>query len=244
MNILSELELFISEFNKNNDEDFAIDSIRIEFSKQHKKDNLDKLGNWNKIHTKDRKILAKLKKRLTADEVTSAYQLENYNIYYYNSSTPPKYNKATMVIFAMKQYHRAPPPHNIVETILNILSFGTSKIDINIDLCLDFPYKPNLNKLKERFTLKPYITKYGEVTDTSYINHPNITMIEKIVIYNKQLKNNLNFLVWRVEAKILIPNIRLLALPLYEFKKEVVDLMKKPQVLVIANQFRQGGINE
>lgn len=225
MNILQELETFINEFNLNNDEDFAIDSIRVEFQKQHKKEKLEALGNWHKIHPKDRKILAKLKKRLTADEITSAYQLEKYNIYYYNSSTPPKYNKATMVIFAMKQYHKDPPPQNIIRTILEILSFGTSKVNVNLDLCKDFLHKPNLNRLKELFTLKPYITKYGEVTGTSYINRPEITMIEKIVIYNKQLKNNLDFLVWRVEAKIIIANIRLLALPLYEFKTEVTNMM-------------------
>ena len=240
MNILQELEDLINEFNQLEDENFGIDSIRVEYSKQHKKKELDNLGNWHKINVNDRKILAKLKKRLTADEVTSAYQLENYNIYYYNSSTPPKYNKATMVIFGIKQYHKEPPPHNLIKSILNILVFGTSKIDVNIDLCLDFPYKPNLHKLKERFALKPFITNFGLVTDTSYINKPEINMIEKIVIYNKQIKNNLDFLVWRVEAKIIIPNIRLLALPLNEFKKEITDLMKKHQALVIANQLIEG----
>lgn len=226
MNILSELEDFINEFNKNNNEDFAIDTIRIEYSKQHKKDNINALGNWKQINANDKKILSKLKKRLTVDEVTSAYQLEDYNIYYYNSSTPPKYHKATMVIFGMKQYHKDPPPRNIIEDILKILMFGTSKISINLDVCLDFPYKPNLIKLKEIFTLKQFITRFGFITDTNYINNPQILMIEKIVIYNKQLKNNLDFLVWRVEAKIIIPNIKLLALPLYEFKREVTDLMR------------------
>ena len=240
MNILQELENFINEFNQNNDENFAIDSIRVEYSKQYKKKELDILGNWNKINVNDRKILAKLKKRLTADEVTSAYQLENYNIYYYNSSTPPDYRLATMVIFGIKQYHKEPPPRNLIESILNILVFGTSKIDVNLDLCLDFAYKPRLDYLKECFELKPYITKFGLVTDTSYINRPEINMIEKIVIYNKQIKNNLDFLVWRVEAKIIIPNIKLLALPLTEFKREVTDLMKKPKALVIANQLIEG----
>jgi len=131
-----------------------------------------------------------------------------------------------MIIFGMKQYHKSPPPHNLIKNILEILSFGTSKISVNIDVCLDFPYKPKLDEIKKRFVVKPYITKFGLVTDTSYINSPDITMIEKIIIYNKQLKNNLNFLVWRVEAKIIIPNIRVLALPLSELKREVIDLMK------------------
>lgn len=114
MNILQELENFINEFNQNNDEDFAIDSIRIEFQKQHKKEKLEQLGNWHKIHAQDKKIMAKLKKRLTDDEVTTAYQLERENIYYYNSSTPPKYNKATLVIFGMKQYHKQPPTYELI----------------------------------------------------------------------------------------------------------------------------------
>ncbi|WP_323652412.1 hypothetical protein [Aliarcobacter butzleri] len=69
MNILQELENFINEFNLNNDEDFAIDTIRIDFSKQHKKENLEQLGKWKKINKNDKKIMAKLKRRLTADEV-------------------------------------------------------------------------------------------------------------------------------------------------------------------------------
>ena len=73
MNTLQELENFINEFNLNNDEDFAIDTIRIDFSKQHKKQNLELLGKWKKINKNDKKILDKLKRRLTADEVTSAY---------------------------------------------------------------------------------------------------------------------------------------------------------------------------
>jgi hypothetical protein len=225
MNILSELEDFINEFNQNNDEDFAIDTIRIEFQKQHKLNSINSLGNWHKIHAQDKKIMAKLKKRLTDDEVTTAYQLEKHNIYYYNSSTPPKYNKATLVIFGMKQYHKQPPPYEIINRLLNILSFGTSKIDMNIDICSDTKHRPNIEALKRFFDLKRYITKDGIFTDTHYINRPDIPMIEKIIIYNKQVKNNLAFIVWRIEAKVIIPNFRLLALPLHELK-EVTDIAK------------------
>ena len=79
MKILQELEQFINEFNQNNNETFTIDSIRIEFQKQYKKEWLDKLGKWNKLQ-KNSNILHKLKKRLSDDEVTSVYQLENYSI--------------------------------------------------------------------------------------------------------------------------------------------------------------------
>ena len=236
MDILSELEDFINEFNQLEYEDFSIDSIRVEYQKQHKQSKLNELGNWKKINIYDRKILAKLKKRLTLDEVTTAYQLDNHNVYYYNSSTPPKYNKATMVIFAMKQYHKDPPPYNIISSILNILVFSTSKVIVNLDVCKDFFYKPNIRELSKKYELTPFITKYGLVTDTRYINNPEITMIEKIVIYNKQVKNDLSFKVWRAEAKIIIPNIRDLALPLYEFKSEVTDLLAKHCSLSIARE--------
>ena len=225
MNILRELENFINEFNLNNDEDFAIDTIRIDFSKQHKKENLEELGNWKKINKNDKKIMAKLKRRLTADEVTSAYQLEDFNIYYYNSNKDkPRYRIATMVIFGMKQYHKEPPPGNIVTKILSILKNIT-----NIDLCFDMKQKPNIELLKNHFDLKRYFDKEIKAyTDTYYINDTGVLMIDKITIYNKAIKNNLEGILFRIEATISIPNIRFLALPLNEFK-QITDLAKGNQ---------------
>ena len=51
-------------------------------------------------------------------------------------------------------------------------------------------------------------------------------MIEKIVIYNKAMKNKLDGVLWRIEALISIPNIKYLALPLYELK-QITDLAKE-----------------
>lgn len=122
-------------------------------------------------------------KRLSGDEVTSAWRLDKHNIYYYNKQDKPKYRKAELVIFGMKQYHQ-PPPRELISKILSIIK------DIsNVDICLDLPYKPNLAKLDKLFTLKPYITNHGVVTDTSYINDTGIPMIDKITIYNKAQKN-------------------------------------------------------
>ncbi len=222
MDILAELENLIHEFNSTNDENFAIDSIRIEFSKQYKLEQLKEMGTWKKIDKKDKCIMDKLKRRLDTDEITSAYQFETHNIYYYNSnSDKPKYRKAMMVIFGIKQYHKEPPPEQIISKIVSILK------DIsNIDICKDFFYKPNLEKLKQRFYLNRYFDKkLKNYTDTYYINETFITMLEKITIYNKQNKNNLDFTCWRFEALISIPNSKVLALPLYEFK-QITDLAK------------------
>ena len=223
MNILQELENYINEFNEDNNENNSIDTIRIDFSKQHKKKSLEQLGRWKKINKNDKRIMDKLKRRLAVDEVTSAYQLENHNIYYYNSNKDkPKYRVATMVIFGLKQYHKAPPPQNIVTKILSILKNIT-----NIDLCFDMKQKPNLELLKKHFELKRYFDKKIKAyTDTYYINDTNILMIDKITIYNKAIKNNLEGILYRIEATISIPNIRVLSLPLNEFK-QITDLAKK-----------------
>jgi len=219
MDVLQELEDFITEFNFKEDEDFMIDSIRVEFSKQYKLEKLQSLGNWKKLH-KNSNILHKLKKRLLKNEITSVYRLEHHNIYYYNSSTPPKYRNAMMIIFGMAQYHQKTPPRKLIDSVLSVL-----KDVSNIDVCLDIPYKPNLNLLRQYFSLKQYITKDGVLTDTWYINNTNIPMIEKIVIYNKAFKNSLTRVLWRIEAKILIPNIKDLILPLHEFQ-DITNITK------------------
>ncbi|HIQ28343.1 MAG TPA: hypothetical protein EYH42_07570 [Sulfurovum sp.] len=219
MNILQELEDFINTFNQDNSEDFQIDSIRVEFSKQYKQDDLKELGNWSKIK-KSSNILAKLKKRLTDNEITSAWRLEDQNIYYYNMQDAPKYRKATLVIFGMKQYHKEAPKRELISKVLQVL-----KSVSNVDICLDLPYKPNIEALSKYFTLKPYITKHGVITNTSYINDTGILMIDKITIYNKAHKNNLKNELWRIEAKISIPNFRALMMPLHEFK-QITDIAR------------------
>jgi len=218
MDILQELEDFIHDFNSKNDVEFSIDSIRVEFSKQYTLEPLKELGKWKKL-TKSSNILHKLKRRLTAKEVTSVWRLEKHNIYYYNKrDETKKYRKAIMVIFGLKQYDKEPPPRTLVKKILNIL-----KDVSNIDLCLDVPYQPNLKILEKNYILKQHIARNGVKTDTHYINKPHIMGIEKVTIYNKGFKNDLNRILWRFEAKMLIRNIKDLYLPLDEFK----DLIEK-----------------
>lgn len=238
MNILKEIENFINEFNRNNDENFAIDTIRIEFQKRYKLEELKEVGIWHKINSKDRKILSKLKKRLTEKEITTAYQLENESIYFYNS-TAINYNIATLVIFGMKQYHKEPPRRELISKLVNILTRGTSKLSINIDICLDINTVPNIERIKRYFDVKQYRDKSGKQGDTFYINRPLILMVEKITIYNKALKNGLDGILWRIEAKVTIPNFRDLTMPLQELKK-VTDIIKKQTALAIAKQLTRG----
>lgn len=216
MNILQEVENFISEFNQDSSQEFSIDTIRSEFSKQHKLEALRSLGEWVRLG-KNENILHKLKKKHKDEEITSVYRLKGYDVYYYNKKDTA-YRKAILVIFGMHQYHKVSPPRQLIEKLLFIV-----KNISNVDICFDMTFKPNLELLKKYFTLKQYITEDGVLTDTWYINYPDTTMIEKIIIYNKAFKNSLEGVLWRIEAKILIPNVKILALPLYEFK-QIINL--------------------
>lgn len=222
MNVLQELESFINEFNQKNDEDFQIDTIRIDFDKQYKKEKLEQLGKWKKINKNNQTIMSKLKKRLTYEEITTALQFEEHNIYYFNKKDDSKkYRKATMIIFGLKQYHNQQPNFILINKIVSILKNINS-----IDLCLDMEKIPNLVALTKVFDMKQYFNKsskfYG---DTYYINDTGVLMLDKVTIYNKALKNALEGVLWRIEATISIPNIKYLALPLYEFKT-ITDLAK------------------
>lgn len=213
MDILAEIEDYINTYNISHSSDFMIDTLRVEFSKQHKLDKLKRVGKWHKLK-KNSHILHKLKKRLAKDEVTSAYQLESYNIYFYNKSVDkPKYRRAELVIFGLSQYHKEPPPRSLISELLTILKSASS-----VDICYDMHSKPDYEALSLHYELTPYISKDGVITDTRYINEIYEPLIETICIYNKSYKNNLNFEVWRIEAKVLVYNPKSLYLPLDELK--------------------------
>lgn len=204
--VLQELNAFVEEFNALNKSGFAIDSIRIDFNKQHKLEKLQKIGRWEKIG-KHSNILHKLKKRLHNEELTSAYRLEGMDVYFYNLQDPPKYRRARMVVFGLSQYHKEPIPDSIVKRVLNILKDVT-----NIDICFDTDRPPNLDRLAHYFSLHHY-------KGSSYINAPLIPMVERIVFYDKRIKNALGFPLWRMEATVTIPNWKVLAIPLLELQE-------------------------
>jgi len=204
--ILTQIQAHLEEFNSSNESAFSIDSIRIDFSKQHKLNELNEIGQWVKIG-KHSNILHKLKKRLHDEELTSAHRLEGQNVYYYNLQDPPKYRRARMVIFGITQYHKEPTPQSIVTRILQTLK------DIsNVDICFDTSRPPNIENLAKYFSLSHY-------KSSTYINAPLIPMVERIIFYDKAIKNNLSTPLWRMEALVTIPNWKVLALPLHELQE-------------------------
>ncbi|MCT7491999.1 hypothetical protein [Aliarcobacter cryaerophilus] len=217
MDILSKLEKYLKEFEL----DFKIDTLRIDFIKSSKKDRLNSIGSWNKIKP-THQLFLKLKRRYELNELTTVYQLEGYNIYYFNSKKKD-YKLATLVAFGLFQYHKAPPPVEIINSILSIMqsSVKRGRNLLNIDICFDMKSIPDIATLKQFY----YLTDYKKQGNTFYINSTNILSMDRICIYNKALKNKLDGILWRIEATISIPNYNYLSLPINEFI-EIIKLAK------------------
>ena len=191
MGILSELKSYLQEFDFN----FEIDTLRIDFIKSSKKSKLDTVGRWNKIKP-NHQLFLKLQRRYEAKEITTVHQLENYNIYYFNSKKKD-YKLSTLVMFGLYQYHKAPPPVEIVNSILSIMqsSIKRGRNLLNIDICYDMKSIPDIATLKQFY----YLTDYRKQGSTFYINSTNILSMDRICIYNKALKNKLDGILYRID---------------------------------------------
>ena len=174
MGILSKLENYLQEFNF----DFQIDTLRIDFIKTSKKSKLDTVGKWNKIKP-NHQLFLKLQRRYELKEITTVHQLENYNIYYFNSKKKD-YKLATLVVFGLFQYHKAPPPAEIINSILNIMqsSVKRGRNLLNIDICYDMHSIPDIAALKQFY----YLTDYRKQGNTFYLNDTNILSMDRICI--------------------------------------------------------------
>lgn len=217
MNILEQLETSINSKILN----FYIDTIRIEFSLQYKLKHLENLGNWHKLKKGDFKY-NQIKKRLSKKELATVYQFENQNIYYYKKREK-HYQKAIMVIFGMKQYHKDPPPRELISQIVDILTYKVDfkrYRDFEIDLCFDTDQEPNFENIAKYFMIDTISSDRGF---TCYINRPNLLMIRSLCIYDKSGKNSLATPLWRYEATIHIPNPKELNLPIDDF----IDIIQK-----------------
>jgi hypothetical protein len=215
------LESIYSSIN-HNDYVFNIDTIRIEFSLQHKRKHLELLGVWHKLKKDDFKY-NQINKRISNKELSSVYKLEDYNIYYYRKTDKNKNQTAIMIMFGLKQYHKAQPPRELISSIVDILTYKVDfkkYRDFEIDLCFDTPIAPNYDLITKEFNTRTVQSSRGV---TCYINNPRLLMIRSVCIYDKASKNNLTAPLWRYEATIHIPNPRELHLPLDDF----IDIIQK-----------------
>jgi hypothetical protein len=122
-------------------------------------------------------------------------------------------------------------PHHTMSKILDVVinSVLSQKNSIELDVCWDIDHKPNLKNLEKDYILKPYIDKSGTITDTFYINEPNIMCIDKVIFYNKQYKDKLKSPLHRIEATFTVYNPRDIYLPLDDFLREFILPVKRPK---------------
>ncbi|RUT48871.1 hypothetical protein [Campylobacter fetus] len=218
MQIISEIKANLAIFNTQNDLNLAIDTIRATFYKNAPNkthgNKLEHLKKCVKKHnmkfvkvSKSSPNYQKLKQRLSNEDLSNAYELNNKGllntltherIYYINHTKEDK-DKATLIIYGLKQYLYEAPSQKLVNELMQIVNNITS-----LDICHDQTKRYNLEEIKKHFTLKAPPVYQG---NTAYINNPNLANISKICIYNKSFKNNLDFKCYRAEATINIQNL-------------------------------------
>jgi len=232
MDILLQIKEDIKEFNRENNRSFDIDTIRIDFNKTYTLPRLKSFGEWERL--KEKSNILKRIKREEGDKFTKAYQLKGYTIYYYSlNNDKPKYRKARLVIYGIKQYYKnmiAIPRTSTDSEILSLVAkSATSKNDtVSVDICHDMETSPSIHNLQNRFIVDRYREPTsGKLTDTYYIYTPDIMGMEKVTIYDKETKNTLKGTLWRVEATIRIHSLRALFMPLDDFERDIIQPLEE-----------------
>lgn len=177
--------------------DINIDTIRASFfknaitRKNHTKIELLKRITkshglkWRKMRSeKESKILNRYE--FKGLKVTNIYELENLSIFY--ATTKDQNNgdkKAVIEFYGLRQYHKPPPPLNLIDELLTVVNNVSS-----VDVCFD--------------SQKPFNLSSFEIIshqNTQYIKS-ELGTLQRVYFYDKALKNSLNFPLYRAEATI------------------------------------------
>lgn len=173
---------------------------------------------WRKMQdTKEIKIAGRYEFR--GLKITDLYELENLSIFYATTKAPNDCRqKAIIEFYGLRQYHKpAPLPHLIAE-LLDAINNVSS-----IDLCYDSHTPFNLDAFK--------IIRYGS---TAYVK-AEFGTLQRIYFYDKALKNELGFPLYRAEATApiidlnkpaLLPKAERLELQLRQAVNDFKDILK------------------
>lgn len=213
MSIIHDFNDVINSLNKNTKLNLAIDTIRCNFYKNGIAPNLNtnKINalktvaenygyKWRKLN-KNNDDFIKIYKRYHYDkklDLTNIYTLtDNEKILpiYYANTTNGNRHKSRLEIYALKQYDREKPDYEFINKLLSIVNTITS-----IDLCFDFKEPLNTDKLKKNFNFR----EYGETSPTVYFDLELYNLVQRFYIYDKQLKNNLKYPLYRIETEIML----------------------------------------
>lgn len=143
------------------------------------------------------RVSASAKRMLWTKETTSLKQVITPRFKNIILTTPhhlnqaSEYKKCNLIVFGLAQPKK--PLHIEAQQELSLL-FNKFGVDSH-DLSIDTPYCINTGRLSD----------FGDLTNkysTVYVNHPNFKHISKVCYYDKALKDNLPFPLYRLELTI------------------------------------------
>ena len=188
-------------------QDIHIDTIRASFFKNavtkkrfSKMELLKRIAKnhslkWRKMQdAKEIKIAGRYEFR--GLKIINIYELENLSIFYATTKAPNDCRqKAIIEFYGLRQYHKPAPPPHLISELLDAINNVSS-----IDLCYDSHTPFNLDAFK--------IIRYGS---TAYVK-AEFGTLQRIYFYDKALKNDLGFSLYRAEATAPIIDLNKLAL--------------------------------
>ncbi|EEV16389.1 hypothetical protein CAMGR0001_2088 [Campylobacter gracilis RM3268] len=207
-----------------------IDTIRASFFKNRvTKKHHTKIGllksiaknhglKWRKMQdTKEIKIAGRYEFR--GLKIINIYELEDLSIFYATTKSLNSCDKKAIIEFyGLRQYHKPAPPLDLIAELLDAINNVSS-----IDLCYDSHTPFNLDAFK--------IIKYGS---TAYVK-AEFGTLQRIYFYDKALKNDLSFSLYRAEATApiidlnkpaLLPKTERLELQLHQAVSDFKDILK------------------
>ncbi len=117
-------------------------------------------------------------------KITDLYELENLSIFYATTKAPNDCRqKAVIEFYGLRQYHKPAPPLDLIAELLDAVN-NVSSIDLCYDSCAPF----NLDAFE--------IIRHG---NTAYVK-AEFGALQRIYFYDKALKNDLGFPLYRTEA--------------------------------------------
>ena len=117
-------------------------------------------------------------------KIINIYELENLSVFYATTKSPNSCDKKAVIEFyGLRQYHKPAPPLDLIAELLDAVNNVSS-----IDLCYDSRTPFNLGAFE--------IIRHG---NTAYVK-AEFGALQRIYFYDKALKNDLGFPLYRAEA--------------------------------------------
>ena len=176
-----------------------LDTIQSYCNKIDRVERLKALGCELQKVVDSSKLSKHLKSKIKEDEtVTSGLHITNADLNFAILNTKQgDYKKAHFIAYGLKSYKK--PITDEAVALINKV-FAICPIT-SIDLACDLPTKPN----------RANLAMFGSVTDcfsSKYLNNPNLYGVDRVLIYDKALKDGLDKPIWRIEFRLSLKGVK------------------------------------